>query len=86
MAGATLAPRAAGERRRRDHPSKDRAANARVDKAKAAVEAARAEARRLESEADAAEREARRLRAEADRAAKRLETAERKLADARGRR
>jgi hypothetical protein len=85
MAGAALPARPASGRRR-DDASKDRAADARVEKAKQALDAARTEARRLDSEAGAAEREARRLRAEADRAARRLETAERKLADARKRR
>jgi hypothetical protein len=82
MAGAALPPRRESKPARVRDDTRD---EARLEKAKAAVDAARAEARLLLSEAAAAAREARRLRSEADRAERRLRDAEETLAKARAR-
>jgi len=82
MAGATLPPR---RESRTAGVDRDLRGDARLEKARAAVEAARTEARRLASEAAEAEREARRLRNEADRAERRLRDAEARLEKARAR-
>jgi hypothetical protein len=80
MAGATLPARRDSKPARKEREKRD---DARVEKAKADVDAARREARRLEGEAAEAERAAKRLRGDADRAARRLRDAEQRLADTR---
>jgi hypothetical protein len=80
MEGATLP---AAPTRKADGGQRMAARTNAVDEARREVAAAREAARMREREADKAEREALRLRGDSERAAKRLEDAERKLAEAR---